>query len=306
MSETLSIVGAGRVGKALGRRLHQLGWRIGVVATRSIPTARAAVRAIGAGHPANLLTRQLLSSDVVLVATPNSVVESVATELARLGGSEWNGRVVLHTSGALDRSALRPLADAGAATGTIHPIQTFSGQSVPDLAGTVFGIDGNPAALKIARKMIHQLGGVAVRLSGANKAAYHAAGTFACADVLVLVEIATRLLMTQGFKRRLATRALLGLARQTLDNLERFGPRAALTGPMTRGDFSTIQRHAEALAKCPPEYLEAYKALSRLTAVVLSDDPDAALQKLDVIFGPCRDLDGNSASVKKAHKKTAG
>ncbi len=49
MSETLSIVGAGRVGKALGRCLHDLGWGIGFVATRSIPTARAAVRAIGAG-----------------------------------------------------------------------------------------------------------------------------------------------------------------------------------------------------------------------------------------------------------------
>src|SRR3977135_4387756 len=65
MPETLSIVGAGRVGKALGaaggvvkalgRCLHDLGWRVGVVATRSIPTARAAVRAIGDGDPADHL-----------------------------------------------------------------------------------------------------------------------------------------------------------------------------------------------------------------------------------------------------------
>ena len=51
MSETVSIVGAGRVGRALGRRLHELGWRIGAVTGRSMTTARAAVRAIGAGHP---------------------------------------------------------------------------------------------------------------------------------------------------------------------------------------------------------------------------------------------------------------
>ena len=54
---------------------------------------------------------------------------------------------------------------------------------------------------------------------------------------------------------------------------------------MTRGDFPTVQRHVDALSEFPPEYLEAYKALSRLTAAVLSDDPRALLQKLDGIFG---------------------
>ena len=190
MSETLSIVGAGRVGRALGRRLRELGWRVGVVVTRLIPTARTAVRLIGAGHPSDRLTRQVLASDVVLMATPDNAIESVAEELAHLGGNEWGGKVVLHASGALDASALRALADAGAETGSIHPMQTFSSQSVPDLAGRVFGIEGSPAALKVARKMIRQMGGVAVRLSGANKAAYHAAGTFACAHVLALLETA--------------------------------------------------------------------------------------------------------------------
>src|ERR1700686_632329 len=82
MSETLSIVGAGRVGKALGRCLYELGWRVGVVATRSIPTARAAVRAIGAGQPTDRLTRQVLASEVVLMATPDSVIADVAANLA--------------------------------------------------------------------------------------------------------------------------------------------------------------------------------------------------------------------------------
>src|ERR1700730_15349876 len=120
MSETLSIVGAGRVGKALGRCLHDLGWRVVVVVTRSMPTARAAVRAIGAGDATDGLTRQLLASGVVLMATPDGVIADVAAELALLGGNEWSGKVVLHTSGALDSSALQALADAGAATRSMH------------------------------------------------------------------------------------------------------------------------------------------------------------------------------------------
>jgi predicted short-subunit dehydrogenase-like oxidoreductase (DUF2520 family) len=288
MPETLSIVGAGRVGRSLGRRLHELGWRVDVVMTRSIPTARAAVRIIGAGHATDRLTRQLLVSDVVLLATPDGAIANVAADLARLGGNEWRGKIVLHTSGALDSSALGALADEGAAVGSIHPMQTFSGQSTPGLAGTVFGIDGSPAAQKVARKMIRQMGGVAVRLSGANKAAYHAAGTFACAHVLALMEAATRLLMSQGFKRRQATRALLTLTRQTLDNLERIGPRGAWTGPLTRGDFTTVKRHVDALSDFSPEYLDAYRSLSRLTAAVLSDNSGELLEKLEAIVGQHR------------------
>ena len=284
-SETVSIVGAGRVGRALGRRLHELGWSVGAVTGRSKSTARAAVRVIGAGQPLDDPTCQVLNSRVVLIATPDSAIEDIAKNLARLGGKEWCGKVVLHTSGALDSSVLQPLAEMGAATGSMHPLQTFSHQNIPDLAKCIFGIDGCPAALKAARKMIHQMDGVAVRLSGANKAAYHAAGSFACVYVLALMETATRLLMTQGFKRRQAMRALLPLTRQTLDNFERVGPLAAWTGPLSRGDFSTIERHVKALADFEPEYLEAYKTLLRLTSKVLAAQPSAVLKQLDRVYG---------------------
>jgi predicted short-subunit dehydrogenase-like oxidoreductase (DUF2520 family) len=118
---------------------------------------------------------------------------------------------------------------------------------------------------------------------------------------LALLETATRLLMGQGFTRRQASRALLPLTRQTLDNFERIGPRGAWTGPMTRGDFSTVQRHVDALSGFPPEYQDAYKALSRLAAAVLSDDSSAMLQKLDGIFG----TRPKGAEEKKVRKKSA-
>jgi predicted short-subunit dehydrogenase-like oxidoreductase (DUF2520 family) len=298
MSETISIVGAGRVGRALGRRLHQLGWRVGAVTGRSISTARAAVRAIGAGQPVGGLSHQILSSKIVLITTPDSAIETVAKNLAVLGGKEWSGKIVLHTSGTLGSASLRPLAELGAATGSMHPMQTFSHQNFPDLAKCIFGIEGSPVALQVARKMIHQMDGVPVRLSGANKAAYHAAGSFACVYVLALMETATRLLMTQGFKRRQAMRALLPLTRQTLDNFESVGPLAAWTGPLARGDFSTIELHAKALAESKPEYLEAYKILSLLTAEELAAKPGAVLKQLERVYS------AGGPSKNKARTKT--
>src|SRR5258708_28831929 len=121
MSEALSIVGAGRVGKALGRCLHDLGWRIGVVTTQSIPTARTAVRAIGAGHPADQLTSGVLASKVVLIATPDRVIADVARDLAQLGGNEWLGNGVLHTTRAPGTSPLRALSGPGRENRSVPP-----------------------------------------------------------------------------------------------------------------------------------------------------------------------------------------
>ena len=106
MTETLAIVGAGRVGRALGRRLRELGWKVGAVVTRNETSARRAVRFIGAGTALSAMSRRILQSTCILIATPDSAVASVAEELSRIGGEELKGHVVLHTSGALDSTVL--------------------------------------------------------------------------------------------------------------------------------------------------------------------------------------------------------
>jgi len=258
------------VGRALGWRLRDLGWRIGAVVTRSKATARAAVRKINGGEAFGAPTRQVLAADVVIIATPDDAITRVAGQLARLGGSEWRGKVVLHTSGALDREALCALAQAGAATGSIHPLQTFSGRAVPELEGVVIAIEGDRRALRVARSMARALGGIPVRLAGRDKPAYHAAGALVAGHGLALVEAATQVLMKIGFTRRQAARALLPLIRQMLVNFERLGPRLAWTGPLSRGDYSTITRHARVFRTLPQEYGDAYAALSLLGGRVLS------------------------------------
>lgn len=261
------------MGRGLAHRLHRLGWRIGAVVTRSTATARRAVRKIGAGTAFGAPTRQLLAADVVLISTPDDAIARVAAELADLGREEWRRKIILHTSGALDRSALEPLERAGASTGSIHPMQTFSGRAAPELEGVVFAIDGDRRALRIARSIARSLGGIPVDVDGRNKPAYHAAGALVAGHALALVEAATFILMNIGFTRREAVRSLLPLMRQMLANYERLGPRLAWTGPLSRGDYETISRHHEALANLPGEFSDSYLVLSLLAARVLAPDP---------------------------------
>jgi predicted short-subunit dehydrogenase-like oxidoreductase (DUF2520 family) len=280
MARTISIVGAGRVGRTLGKRLRELGWRVGAVVTRSAPTARAAMRAIGAGSAQTHLDRDTLAADVILLATPDASLAAVAKALAEVGGRECRGKVVLHTSGALDRSVLAPLARRGAATGSLHPMQTFSGRGVPQLRNVIFAVEGDPEARRVARGIARSLGGVPVIIEGRSKAAYHAAGALAAGHALALFEAATQILTKIGFPRRRAMQTLLPLIRQMLDNFERLGPQAAWTGPIARGDYATIAKHRKALRGYPRECQQAYAALSLLVGRVLSKAPPATLARL--------------------------
>lgn len=238
MHETLAIVGAGRVGRALGRRLRELGWRIAAVVTRNEASARRAVRFIGAGSPQAVLSRRILASTVILIATPDAAIAEVAKELARIGAEELRGKVVLHTSGGLDSKVLRPAHDCGAATGSMHPLQTFSGVGVPPLEGKVFTIEGDPMAVRTARKIARAFGGIPAQIASSDKPLYHAAGALAAGHALVVVEAAAQLLMSLGRKRGEAIGALLPMTRQVLQNYERLGPRAAWTGPLARKDYA--------------------------------------------------------------------
>src|SRR5215472_1175166 len=283
MEQSLAIIGAGRVGRALGRRLHEEGWQIGAVVTRSEASSRRAVRFIGAGKQHAGMTRHLLWSGVILIATPDHAIPSVAGELARIGGEELDDKVVLHTSGALDSSSLASLKACGAAVGSMHPLQTFSGVSVPPLEGRVFAVEGDAAAMQAARQIARALGGSPVRIAGQKKVLYHAAAAIAAGHVLALEEAATSLLVSLGMKRSEAVRALLPLTRQVLDNFQRVGPSAAWTGPLARGDFKTVEAHLRALQESQQETAAAYEALNRLAARVLANDSNAMKAELDEI-----------------------
>jgi predicted short-subunit dehydrogenase-like oxidoreductase (DUF2520 family) len=280
MARTISIVGAGRVGRTLGKRLRQLGWRVGAVVTRSAASSRAAVRAIGAGLARSGITIDAAAADVVLLATPDDALAGVASALAEISGKDWRGKIVLHTSGTLDRTVLAPLARRGAATGSLHPMQTFSGRGVPNLAGIIFAVEGDPKARGAAQAIARALGGVPVVIDSRDKPAYHAAAVLVAGSGFPLIESGVRMLMRIGFTRRRAFQTLLPLTRQMLDNVERIGPRAAWTGPLSRGDFAVIAKHAKALRGYPRELQHAYAALAHLAARVLSRKPASAVKRL--------------------------
>ena len=229
------------------------------------------------------MTRQILASRVILIATPDDEIAIVGQELARIGEEELRGKVVLHTSGAMDSRVLDALQMQGATVGSMHPLQSFSGVAVPSLEGKVFTIEGETHAVRVARQIARALGGSPVHIAGSKKILYHAAAAMAAGHVLALEEAAMQLLLSLGMRRSEAVRALLPLTHQVLENFESLAPRAAWMGPLARGDYKVVRAHLEALQESPEEFAQTYEALSHLAARVLAKNPAGVLAELEKI-----------------------
>jgi len=281
MPKTLAILGAGRVGRALGRLLHERGWRVLVVAARSEATARKAAKFIRSGRPFAGITHHALAAKTILISVPDDAIRDIATELARIGGQQLRGKIVLHTSGASDAGALQSVRSFGAFAASMHPLQTFNGVSAPPLEGKIFAIEGDATAVRVARSIARSLGGIPVNITAEKKPLYHAAGAFAAGLVLALEEAGVQMLKTSGLPQREALHALLSLSRQVLEHYEKLGPNKAWTGPLSRGDYGVVAANEEAIAHYHPEFLEAYVAVSRLSGHVLAADPAAVLGHLE-------------------------
>ncbi|HEY5801800.1 MAG TPA: NAD(P)-binding domain-containing protein, partial [Burkholderiaceae bacterium] len=97
MTATLNIVGAGKVGRVLGRLFAQRGvFAVQDVVNRSLESAQEAVRFIGAGRACASLAA-MLPAQVVLLAVSDTQLAPVAAQLA---AHLRPGTVVFHCSGA--------------------------------------------------------------------------------------------------------------------------------------------------------------------------------------------------------------
>jgi predicted short-subunit dehydrogenase-like oxidoreductase (DUF2520 family) len=142
-------------------------------------------------------------------------------------------------------------------------MMTFVRGSVPALHNVPFALEGDAAAVRVARRIVKDLGGRAFSISKKNKAAYHAWGGF-ISPLLVLTLVAgEKVARASGLSAADARKNMLPIVRQTLANYAKLGPAEAFTGPIGRGDVATVRMHLRVLKKVP-EAREVYVALARI------------------------------------------
>lgn len=165
--------------------------------------------------------------------------------------------VVAHVSGASDLSVLDPHTR----TASIHPLV-----SLPDgetgahrlTDDCTFAIDGHA----LAAQVVSDLGGRAIEVPAELRPLYHAVACIAANHLAALGNQVETLAAELG----VPIEAYWSLMATTLENMTANGSLTALTGPASRGDWDTIERHLAALED--PDDRRLYQILSERAAVM--------------------------------------
>jgi predicted short-subunit dehydrogenase-like oxidoreductase (DUF2520 family) len=240
------------------------GYDVALVASRSFESARRLAGRIKGCSAVNDPQAVVDGSDLIFVTTPDDAIAPVVESL------RWRRSVsVVHTSGAEPASVLSSAAEQGAAIGSLHPLQTFASLDAPPaMDGIVYAVEADGELRDLLMRLVSDLGGRTVELRPEDRALYHASAVLVSNFNVTLMKLASDLWLRFGWERRDAVRALLPLLEGTVKNIEALGVPAALTGPVARGDATTVERHLEALAAAAPEVADIYRALSEQTILV--------------------------------------
>ena len=229
---------------------------------------------VGAGAVTDLSG---VGARLVWFCVPDAAIAAAAQSLVRQ--VEWKGRVALHSSGALSSDELAALRRRGAAVASVHPLMTFVRQSRPSLRGVPFAIEGDAAAVRVARRVVQDLGGHAYSIRKKDKAAYHAWGTFASPLFTALLATTEEVATLAGVNRKAARQRMIPILLQTLANYASFGAAGAFSGPIVRGDVDTVKRHLRVL-RGSVAAREVYMALAGSALRYLPAKNKKALKKL--------------------------
>jgi len=237
---TVVVVGAGRVGTALGAALTRAGHRVSVTSfDRAEPAA----------------------ADLILLTVPDDALPRVVAGLRGLRP----GQVLAHTSGSHGLAVLTPATAHGVRPLALHPVMTFTGHGtdLEKLPGIVYGVTAPDDLRPFATRLVADLGGSVEWIAESRRRLYHAALAHGANHLVTLVNDAADRLREAGVAD--PGRMLGPLLRAALANALARGD-AALTGPVARGDAGTLARHLETLAASAPATVPAYRVLARRTA----------------------------------------
>jgi len=239
MHRSTVVIGAGRVGRVVAARLG--------------------ARLFGRGEDPDLGGCRLL-----LLATPDAAIAEVCDALAARLDPEAG---VVHFSGG---TSLGALSAAPGPRASVHPLQTVWPDRGPDqLEGAHAAVTGD---WELGAGLARQLGMTPFPLADEAKPAYHAASVLASNYVVTLTHAAVSLLERTGLEREAALAALRPLQHRTIDVAG-----SPPTGPIARGDATTVAAHLRAVG---PELEPLYRALGRATLPIVPPASAAAVREL--------------------------
>ncbi len=262
MKQTITIIGYGRVGTLLFNSLKRAGYK----------------------HISIIKKDEEISSlnECIIICVPDLNIKSVLGEIQQ-SGIDISGRTFAHTSGAIGLDVFSKLGNDTICVGCMHPMMAVTDTS-KNFRDITFDICGSKNFVEKIKPLIHHLNGKYIVVDEQQKLNLHIAAVITSNYMVTLMGTALQLFKNSELDHTMIRSALLPLMNSVLSNLEKEVPSKALTGPISRVDISTLQKHLEIINDVP-NLKDVYTILAKETINMLVHElPNKDVHTLRSIF----------------------
>ncbi len=268
----IGIAGTGRVGTSLARFFSEKKCVPYVLVNRPGNPTRALIKDIRPAHSGK--SYHLLSDcEFIVLAVPDPEIENAAKQISNIRFTSKNIYLV-HTSGSCHSGFLNLAKDnpeAAIHIGSMHPMQTFIRKTIatkniplPDLQHTFFGLEGERRTIRFLESFMKYLDCRYIIIPSKDKLTYHIGGVFAANFLVAMFDSVIRIYRRMGADPESARAIIMPLIETTIQNCRRLSPSDALTGPASRNDLKTIEKHLQRLNELDPVIANAYYGLTEI------------------------------------------
>jgi predicted short-subunit dehydrogenase-like oxidoreductase (DUF2520 family) len=260
----VTIIGVGGLGNSLARALSAAGIPIKSIFNRTADKAQKIASSHDIKIAGSFPSNDSELGELIFITVSDSAIAAIAQRLADISG-DFNNKTIVHCSGNESASLLEGFKSKGGSIASFHPLQTFTEQSSPsNFKDIYFSLQGDPSVFPLLKKIATRLGANTLEVTEDQKSHLHTAAVMASNYLNTLLDAAVDTANMSGLSKEEAKKALLPLIKTSLQNIEDQSFEEALTGPIKRGDWETVEYHVQLLQN-RPTLLQLYRALGRRT-----------------------------------------
>jgi len=281
----IGLIGAGKVGCSLGKYLADKGKTVTGFYSKSYVSAAQAAKFTSTDNLSVMafhdMEELVALSDTLIITTPDDEIGKVWDCMKEMSISE---RIICHVSGSLSSDVFTGIKEKQAYGASVHPLLAFRDKfsSYEQLNSGFFTLEGDETALQVIETLLQELGNPYRIIERKEKAAYHCAASILSNDVLALMEIGFRQLQECGFTEKEARKAAGSLILGNVENILKNGTLSSMTGPVVRGDVSTVEKHLQVLKGEERDiYLLLGRQLLRMAAAI---NPQKHYEKMEQLL----------------------
>ena len=280
----ISFIGAGKVGTSFGIYLKEKGINIVGYFSESLKDAKDSSQRTNA-QSYESIDALVCDSDIIFITTNDDNIGIIKDKLIKEVNANLRNKLIVHMSGSHSSDILIELKQYGSYIYSMHPLQSFSNinTSVEKLQTTVFTIEGSDEKIHMLEDLLNKINNKYFQIDTNNKELYHVSACVVSNFLVTLIDLGLDFFKQIGIDEEDGLDAIMPLIKGTIDNIEHFGTKDSLTGPIARGDINTLKSHLSSIRINSPENLLFYKLMALKTLDISSNPPLKIKEMTDIL-----------------------